>query len=543
MAIFHFIYNLLSSIAPFFILLGFLVFIHELGHFLVARWCGVSVEVFSLGFGPKIFKYQKGETLYCISLIPLGGYVKMFGDNFLQTLPENEQKRGFLYQSIPKKLAIAFGGPLMNLLFTLLAFYLLASFGLPSLPPIVGDIAQTSSAYQKGFRAGDKIFAVGNKKISYWQEVAEVVKEKQRQPLDFEVISLNGSKKLISFVIDEVKNKNVFEWKQTVGEVEGLTPLSLGTQLGVTSLKSPAAQIGIKTFDLITHINDKEVRFFRDLKSFFSTNKKSAVFSLQRMEKNIEKTIHVKIEARHFKNSLKDFGLESLDLYVDKIGKGTPADEAGLQRGDKILSLNGKKIHAWQEVLDIVQAADKVNVTYLREDRVYNTLLQPKTMYVEGQLKERKMIGIASASFYVFPKPITKPYNLIQAAGYSVDQTLHWLSFISIGLVRLAQGRVSFRTMGGPVAIGRIAHKSFQSGFRSFFLMMAIISLSLFFFNLLPIPLLDGGHILFFSLEALFQKKLDPKKILISQQAGLLLLASFFVFVFCNDIFNWINAW
>ena len=149
---------------PFFLLLGVLIFIHELGHFLVARYFDVKVEVFSLGFGPKILKYKKGETLYCLSLFPLGGYVKMFGDNPLEEIPDSKKVRGFLYKKVPQKLAIALGGPLMNLIFTLVAFFILALYGLPSLSPQLGDVKVDSKAYKAGFRSGDKVLSVNNQK-------------------------------------------------------------------------------------------------------------------------------------------------------------------------------------------------------------------------------------------------------------------------------------------------------------------------------------------------------------------------------------------
>ena len=156
---------ILSSLGPFLLLLAVLIFIHELGHFLVARWCGVQVEVFSLGFGPKIFKYKKGDTIYCISAFPFGGYVKMFGDNPLKPVSKEEQHKGFLYKKVPQKLAIAFGGPVMNLLFTFGAFWFLAVYGLPAFSPILGDVPENSPAWQDGLRPGDTIKAIEGKRL------------------------------------------------------------------------------------------------------------------------------------------------------------------------------------------------------------------------------------------------------------------------------------------------------------------------------------------------------------------------------------------
>ena len=179
----------LLSAGPFLLLLGVLIFIHELGHFLAARRCGVTVEVFSLGFGPKIFKYQKGETLYCISLLPLGGYVKMFGDDPFKEVPDSEKHRGFLYKKVPQKLLIAFGGPFMNLLFTLAAFFLLGILGVPSLPTFAGDIKEGSAAHKAGFRSGDKILSVNGEPVSYWQELDKIIQNNPEKTLSFKVLS------------------------------------------------------------------------------------------------------------------------------------------------------------------------------------------------------------------------------------------------------------------------------------------------------------------------------------------------------------------
>ena len=214
----------LSSIGPFILLIALVVFIHELGHFLVARWCGVTVEVFSLGFGPKILKYQKGETLYCISLLPLGGYVKMFGDSLTEKPPESERHRGFLYQSVPKKLAIAFGGPLMNLVLAFVIYYLLSLVGQPVFEPEVGDVKKNTVAWSAGFRPGDKVLSLSGHPVSHWTDMDQKIKDKAGETLDFKVRS-GKKEKSLSVAVSLEKNRNIFEFKREVGHIEGLTPI------------------------------------------------------------------------------------------------------------------------------------------------------------------------------------------------------------------------------------------------------------------------------------------------------------------------------
>ncbi|MDW8189987.1 MAG: RIP metalloprotease RseP, partial [Pseudobdellovibrionaceae bacterium] len=168
----------LSSIIPFIILLGVLIFVHELGHFLVARWCGVKVEVFSLGFGKKIFKKKWGDTEYAISLIPLGGYVKMFGDEVGKEVPASERKVSFLHKPVGQRIAIVLAGPIMNLLFAGVVFFFLAWSGEVRRGAELGDIESQSYAYEVGFRSGDLIVTVDDQQVRSWDEVQEVLTHK-----------------------------------------------------------------------------------------------------------------------------------------------------------------------------------------------------------------------------------------------------------------------------------------------------------------------------------------------------------------------------
>ena len=385
----------------------------------------------------------------------------------------------------------------------------------------------------------------GNQSIFHWSELDTIIKTNANEILHFKIQSKASKKKQIVVPIQSTKNRNIFELQKTVGYIQGLNPLSTGTKVGVISPESKAYKQGFRTFDEITHIQKQKVRYWRDLEFLIQKTAFPMTVQVTRWEGKQKKT-------KTFSNlilkerSIKNWGLESLDLYLKKVGKGTPADKVGLKVGDRLLTVNGKTLVHWEEVLNTIKNYSEeqpLKISYRREGKVYRTSIHPQKMYVEGHLKEKPMIGIASASFILPSEEKVKKYSVAGALVYSGEQTVHWLRFIALGLVRLVQGKVSPRTMGGPVAIGRIAHKSFHAGFSSFFIMMAVISLSLFFFNLLPIPMLDGGHILFFTLEGVLRRPLDTKKLLIAQQLGMGVLLCFFAFVFFNDILNWLNAW
>ncbi|MCZ0932543.1 MAG: RIP metalloprotease RseP, partial [Oligoflexia bacterium] len=297
------------AIGPFALLLGILIFIHELGHFIAARFCGVKVEVFSLGFGPKILKYKKGDTLFCLSLLPLGGYVKMFGSNPLEELSKEEKTKAFLYKKIPQKWLIAFAGPFMNLIFTLFAFFLLSKIGTPSLPAHLGDIQKESQAYQAGFRSGDTVLSINEKRISYYEELSQIVENAGDEELFFKLRNKEDSIKELSVQAQRIRNPNPLGWKREIGFIEGLTALSVGLRIGVVP-ESLAYKKGLRTFDEILQVNGVSFRYWRDLENFIK-NKKTVEIAFKRDSK--EKTAVLSTGKKLI--SLAELGLEPSFLY------------------------------------------------------------------------------------------------------------------------------------------------------------------------------------------------------------------------------------
>ncbi|OFZ19377.1 MAG: RIP metalloprotease RseP [Bdellovibrionales bacterium RBG_16_40_8] len=183
--------KLFSNVGPFFLLLGLLIFIHELGHFLVAIYFGVRVETFSLGFGKKIFSRKLGDTTYCISLIPLGGYVKMYGDDPSADIPEAQKKYSFLHKPVWPRIAIVLAGPLMNLFFAIFIFAAINMIGEDMSSSQLGDVEISSAAYASGFRSGDKILKINEAPVHLWQDVKLKVEDNSGNSLKFEVLREN----------------------------------------------------------------------------------------------------------------------------------------------------------------------------------------------------------------------------------------------------------------------------------------------------------------------------------------------------------------
>ena len=530
--VFSFVQKFLVSIGPFVILLGILIFIHELGHFLFARFFGVEVKVFSLGFGPKILKYKKGPTVYCVSLLPLGGYVKMFGDNPLETLTESEKSKAFLYKKSHQKWLIAFAGPFFNLLFTLLVFFGLAWYGISSLPAQLGDIDRDSPAYQEGFRSGDRILFINNKPIAYFEELSSTIQTSLGQNLFFKVQEESGQVKEINSTVKPIAKAHFLDSSKNQGNIEGLSPFSYGLKLGVIP-QSLAYKKGLRSFDILLEVNGEKLRYWRQLESLEFKNLKA-----QRGETELKVFLEEPV-------SLKALGLEPSFLYIEKVGPDTPALKAGLKKGDRLLSIEGQTLEKWEQVLEAVEKskAEALKLAYQRGKEIKTAVIQPKPLFVEGNIKERYMLGIGSGAVSVLPPELLRKRTFFESIAYSFLETKQWLSITVKGIFYLIKGKISIRTMGGPIAIGRLASNSFSRGFTDFLVIMAVISINLFILNLLPIPALDGGHLLFFSLEALLRRPLSVKKLLIAQNLGLFFLLAFIIFTVVNDIYNWLTAW
>lgn len=547
----------LAGLGPFLLLLGLLIFVHELGHFLVAKWCGVRVDVFSLGFGKKILKYKWGDTTYCVSIIPLGGYVKMFGDDPSVELPENERARAFLYQPVLKRIAIVLAGPLMNLFFAAVLFMMVARVGEEVPKAQVGDVAPKSVAYLDGFRSGDEILSINGQKTTNWLQVKKAVNDSFDQTLKFEVQRGNETKTLTATPALG-PNDNIFSFHSQVGHIDGLSLEARATVIGIPSSKSPAARAGMKTLDVISSINGHEVHFWRELEPLIEKQiqdgTKTLTFKFRPADakdpKTAAQTADISVAALTKADGtdgwLKSLGMESSELYILKLKPGGPADKAGIKANDKILKINGVAMAGWTDVLSAVKSyksgGGPLTFTLLQDGKTADIKVSPEMTEltnIKGQEEHRFTIGIVSAFMKIGPDTVlSKTTNPIEVFTRGVEESLRWTGYVAMSLVRLVQGEVSARNLGGVITIGRVASHSFYAGFSAFLRTMAIISINLFLLNLLPIPVLDGGHLVFFSVEVIKGSPLSLKKMEIAQQVGLTLLMLFMVFALFNDITN-----
>lgn len=554
--------NLFANVAPFFILLGLLIFIHELGHFLVAKYFGVRVETFSLGFGRKLLSFKRGDTVYCISAIPLGGYVKMFGDDPSVEIPVAERPYSFLHKPLAQRAAVVLAGPLMNLFFAIVLFTAIAGLGEEVPGPMIGDVADSTVAYQAGFRSGDKVLTINGEATPTWIQIKKTIENSAGKVLTF-TVERKGEPQPLTLEASTTSgdNENIFSSDRTVGKIDGLSAESRSTLVGVKGQNTPAGQAGVKSLDVIVAVGDTPVTYWRDLKPLMLQSLAEQPKSLTLKVRDInlpekaanDRTVTVQVPPGwDEKTDLADYlGFESAELYIFQIKKNSPADKVGVAPGDRVVRIDNEDVHTWNDVLNHVKSFDpahkSLQFTVVRsgEEKTFEvTPSMTEMMTMKGQEEKRFTIGIVSGFLPAGPDPVFhRAHGPIAMLKEGFKDTATWTEFVVMSLVRLVQGEVSAKNVGGVITIGRVASHSFAAGLSTFLRTMAIISINLFLLNLLPVPILDGGHLLFYSIEGIKGAPLSMRKMELAQQIGLMLLMILMVFAFYNDITNLLNRW
>jgi regulator of sigma E protease len=426
----------LTTILSFIFVLGVLIFVHELGHFLMARRIGVRVLTFSLGFGPKLLKIKRGDTEYCVSAIPLGGYVKMAGEN-----PDDARTGApdeFLSKTKWQRFQVLVMGPVMNIALALvvMAGVLYQGAHVPlfeSQPVIVGSVLPDSAGAEAGIQAGDHILSIAGEEIENWKEY----------------------------------------------------PLVVGTRAGRTV----------------------PVVLIRD-----------------------GKTVETKLTPKsRGKFEIGDAGiLPVMEPQIAALTNGEPAIEGGLQVGDIVLAAGGERGVTYERIVEIIRAHDNRPLPFeiRRNGQVMTITVTPR------KNGEHARIG---AQFTAFERTLRSP-GLFEAFQLSAKQNWEWTSLIIKTLGGLFVGETPVKQLMGPIGIAEMSGNAASESWIQLFSLMAMISLNLGLLNLMPVPVLDGGHIAILALEGLSRRDLSMKvkeKMLL---AGFVLLVMLMVTVIYNDL-------
>lgn len=541
--------SLYTNVVPFVILLGILVFVHELGHFLVARACGVRVEVFSLGFGKKILSFKKGYTTYCISIVPLGGYVKMFGEQSMDAsaISPEDRKVSYTHKTVWQRIAIVSAGPLMNFLFAIFVFGFIAYTGEETRAARIAEVTTGSAAEAAGLKSQDMVLAVNNKPVRSYEEFQNALTRLQNQSAQIQVQQEGEQPRTVTAEVGSVDNPNIFSSETTIGSITGIMPYTKGTLVAVRP-DSQAFKAGLRTGDEIVKIADRKVQSWNDLNRL--TQNPTSDVTVERTSSDDKKeTLQVQLILPVYKMApeLAEIGLESPELYLEQIVPDSPAAKAELQRHDKILAINGQPMPAWENVLNTIKSyngKDALEFKIIREGTELVKKITPQVtsqMTFQGKEDKRYTIGIMPMANISQPEIVkVTESNIFAATAKGFDRSWDISVMTVMSFVRLFQGEVSHKNIGGMISIGKAAKDSYAMGLQSFLMTMGILSISLFILNLLPVPVLDGGHLVFYAIEIVKGSPLSGRKLEIAHQVGFALLMGLMVLALFNDFTKFI---
>jgi regulator of sigma E protease len=518
----------LEKVLIFIVFLAPLVFFHELGHFLFARLFGVRVEVFSIGFGPKLFKKKWGDTEYAISAIPLGGYVKMFGDDPFtkDAIPENERSKSFTHKNKWARFWIVMGGPLANFILAFCIFFSLLIVG-ERIPEIkIGALSNDSALYLNGLRTGDVLVKVNNNDVynpsdlmvDGKTEVSKLTIKRNEEIIDLSV-SFTGDKFFEEvlkappflrkpYLIDAFANRYV------VSTVKGQASFNY-------SIEEMASLENVSTLYLYPVLKGEDL-----------------AADTVKVDLAAEKVIPAKYsDLKSLLVLFESHGLRTIDLMVRSVNMNSPADKAGIKSDDVFVSLEGIKVLSFEELRNNLQTISKssVIVEVYSKGELKKFTISPETSTQDGKVV--KLLGVYS--FIELLKTnfvLTKSKGLFSSIAVATTRTWDSMKKTLDGFVKLLTNQVSLKSIGGPLAIGKVAHDSFNTSLSYFFQLMALISVNLGVINLFPIPVLDGGHILFIFLEIINRGPLSRRKMEIAQQVGLSALLMLMVGAIFNDV-------
>jgi regulator of sigma E protease len=556
--------------------LGGLIFVHELGHFVVAKALKVKVLRFSIGFGPRLFGFQRGETEYCISAFPLGGYVKMageLGEEPEQLAPE-DRGRGFLEQSPWRRLAIAVAGPLANLVFPGVVYLALAiaENGQPTPGPFIGTVAPGSAAAVAGLLPGDRILSVAApgeaaRPVRRFGDLRALVAPHPDVPLVFRVERDGKELPPLTIVPTSTVDRNPYETTR-----RGMLGVAATYAPAVVAPARPGAAGPLEPFDLVIAAGGVPVRHLGELQRAVSTARCAPIDLDVIRERPIALPGATLADPRTVKlAAVPTCDAErrpaflsaepTLSTFVAAVEPGSPADRAGIRRGDAIASVNGKRVLSFADINALSaeflpqpappsdgstpERADAHEVRLGLADGRTVVLVPAKERYVDevereervrwvlGFQPERRRI-VDAAALVVAEVPMQR--SVEEIAAHSWDQLRTVVRLTGLGIVKILTGQISFKSVGGPLMLFSIASDAAEEGFSTFLLMMALISVNLGLMNLLPIPVLDGGNIAQALLEAITRRQLSARARLVAQGVGLALLVTLMLFVFKNDI-------
>lgn len=516
------------------LMIGILIFVHEFGHFVVAKAIGVKVLKFSLGFGSPILSFKKGETVYQIAWIPFGGYVKMLGENPDEEVEPEEIKRSFYNQKPSSRLLIVLAGPLMNLLFPFLIYYLVYAMPGQEISNRIGMVMEGRPAATAGIKSYDRIVEVDGNKTEYWRDLLREISKRPGRTVE---IKVERDGRVIPLTVNIASEKEVskYGFSQIVGRI-GVSPYMPGPVIYIQDENSYAYRSGLRSFDEIKKVDGVNIESYYRLERTFEERAGREV-KVEILRGEDKKRIELTFVARR----LEEMGVDQAELYVYKVEPGSPAEIAGFKPGDKIVSVNGEKLIYFAE-LESIFARDpdrEHEFGIIRGSELLNLKLKLKKEIKKDEFKQEYnyyVFGATNNSVFSDGEIVRKGFTPLRAIYDAVYDATEVIKTTALGIYQLITGQLSFKTVGGPIMIFGIAGKAAKRGISYFLHVMALISINLGIINLLPLPVLDGGHIVMSLIEIVARREIPLRARMVVNLIGIVMILSLTVLVLFNDI-------
>lgn len=521
-----------NTLVPFLLLLGVLIFIHELGHFAVAKWLGVKVEKFSIGFGPSLFARRIGETEYVLAALPLGGFVKMLGEVPGEELPPDEISRAFNARPVWQRIAIALAGPVMNLALPVVLIASILMSGVPTLTSRVGGVLPGSPAERAGILEGDRIVAVNGEEIWRWPDL----EDKLDTPGPAEVtLSVERDGKRIDVALAREKADGG-GWKEA-----GLSSHAPVALISVPDPQSPAALAGLQTGDRIVAANGEPVENLYALRRRLATLRPPLELEVRRPLQGASEAVRVSVRELAGPPTLESLGVVPVGVSLVGIEPTSPAKRAGLQPKDVVLAVGGELATGPDQVREKIwgSGGKPIPLAVLRGDELVNVEIAPteRAIRTATGTETHYGIGVTLGSTDVgseYRDDVVR--NPFVALARGAERTADVFAMIVGGIAQVLSGSVGMNSLSGPIGIGEIAADAYQASWTQFVWLMAVISVNLAILNLLPIPVLDGGQIALAAAEGIRGSPLPARARDIAQTVGLSLILLLMGVAFWNDI-------
>ena len=535
--------TILTYIIAGLVMISTVVVIHELGHFIVARYFGIGTPVFSVGMGPRLFGWEWRGTDFRVSALPIGGYVQMAGADPFGEEDANswvDPEIDFMKKPVWQRFLVMLAGPAMNIALPFVLFTAVLMLGDTMRDNVVYQVVPDTAAAAAGMQRGDRIVAVDGQPVAVWDDIYSILSEPPTAPISL-TVERDGATREVRLPAEALSYG-------ADGQPElrrlGLSHYQHSSRVGVTDHESPAWRAGLRIGDLITSVDGEAVASWAELEGALGEGGRHEL-SVVRADASGQERQQLSITSGG-----EEWGIEPLELYIGDVEVGSPAHEAGLLPNDRLVAVDGVTLTAWIHLVDAVgktvEGMDEgepprpLELDLIRDGQPMRLTFAPRMtrQLIRGEPVIRPVMGVRQyPNAYTPGGTVVKRFGFGEAFSRATEETWRLVKGMGRMLGHMATNQVAVTEgLGGPVAIVQAAGLAAEAGLMEFAKMAGRISLGIGILNLLPVPVLDGGQILFYLLEGLRGRPLPlvlRERILM---IGVLLVAALLLVVTVSDV-------